>query len=79
MERWGRHLDGAERAVILAEHRRGTRQREIGRFLGRSASTIRRELGRGRVWVGLLSAGWPARPYPAAVAVQAPAIGTGTS
>ena len=49
MARLGRHLDGAERAVIFAEHRRGTSQREIGRLLGRSASTICRELARGRV------------------------------
>lgn len=52
MERRGRHLDGAERAVIFAEHRRGTSQREIGRLLGRSASTICRELLRGRVSPG---------------------------
>ncbi len=52
MERCGRHLDGAERAVIFAEHRRGTSQREIGRLLGRSASTICRELARGRVGAG---------------------------
>ena len=31
MERRGRHLDGGERAVIFAEHRRGTSQREIAR------------------------------------------------
>lgn len=47
MERRGRHLDGAERAVIFAEHRRGTSQREIARLLDRSASTICRELARG--------------------------------
>lgn len=52
MERRGRHPDCVERAVILAEHRRGTSQREIGRLLGRSASTICRELARGRVAVG---------------------------
>ena len=49
MKRRGLHLDGGERAVIFAEHRRGTSQREIGRLLGRSASTICRELARGRV------------------------------
>ncbi len=49
MERRGRHLDGAERAVIFAEHRRGASQREIARLLGRSASTVCRELIRGRV------------------------------
>ena len=52
MERRGRHLDGAERAVIFAEHRRGTSQREIARLLGRSASTICRELTRGRAGAG---------------------------
>lgn len=52
MERLGRHLDSAERAVIFAEHRRGTSQREIARLLGRSASTICRELARGRVSPG---------------------------
>jgi len=52
VERWGRHLDGAERAVIFAEHRRGTSQREIARLLGRSASTICRELARGRMGAG---------------------------
>jgi Asp-tRNA(Asn)/Glu-tRNA(Gln) amidotransferase A subunit family amidase len=44
-----RALIGAERAVIFAEHRRGASQREIARLLGRSASTICRELARGRV------------------------------
>ena len=57
MERRGRHLDGAERAVIFAEHRRGTSQREIARLLGRSASTICRELARGRV-SPRLEGGW---------------------
>jgi len=42
------HLDCAERAVVLAEHRRGSSQREIARLLGRSASTVCRELARGR-------------------------------
>ncbi|MGB3248514.1 MAG: helix-turn-helix domain-containing protein, partial [Tabrizicola sp.] len=49
MERRGLHLDGAERAVIFAEHRRGASQREIARLLGQSASTVCRELIRGRV------------------------------
>lgn len=52
MERRGRHLDACERAVIFAEHRLGTSQREIARLLGRSASTICRELSRGRVSPG---------------------------
>ncbi|MBL9064626.1 helix-turn-helix domain-containing protein, partial [Tabrizicola sp.] len=38
--------------VFFAEHRRGTSQREIARLLGRSASTICRELSRGRVSPG---------------------------
>jgi IS30 family transposase len=36
----------------FAEHRRGTSQREIARLLGRSASTICRELARGREGAG---------------------------
>jgi IS30 family transposase len=44
---WG-HLDCSERAVILAEHRRGASQRQIAVLLGRSVSTICRELRRGR-------------------------------
>lgn len=44
---WG-HLDCSERAVVFAEHRRGASQREIAGLLGRSASTICRELRRGR-------------------------------
>ena len=57
MEKRGRHLDGAERAGIFAEHRRGTSQLEIARLLGRSASTICRELVRGRVSPGS-GGGW---------------------
>ncbi|MCA3447380.1 MAG: helix-turn-helix domain-containing protein, partial [Rhodobacter sp.] len=43
-----KHLDGEERGVILAEHRRGASLREIGELLGRARSTIGRELRRGR-------------------------------
>ena len=43
-----RHLSCAERAVVFAEARRGSSQREIARCLGRSASTVCRELQRGR-------------------------------
>ena len=43
-----KHLDGDERGVILAEHRRGASLQAIGLLLGRSASTIGRELRRGR-------------------------------
>lgn len=47
-----RQLSCAERAVIFAEDRRGASQREIARLLDRSASTISRELARGRACVG---------------------------
>ena len=43
-----KHLNGEERGVILAEHRRGASLQAIGLLLGRSASTIGRELFRGR-------------------------------
>ena len=46
-EGW-RHLSFEERAVIFAEERRGSSQREIGRLLDRAPSTISRELARGR-------------------------------
>ena len=49
MDRRYKHLSGEERGVILAEHRRGASLRVIGVLLGRSASTIGRELGRGRL------------------------------
>jgi IS30 family transposase len=52
-----KHLDGEERGVILAEHRRGASLREIGELLGRARSTIGRELRRGR------PDGLPAQPY----------------
>ena len=42
------HLSHSERAVVFAEARRGSSQRQIARLLGRSASTICRELRRGR-------------------------------
>ena len=48
MDRRYKHLNGEERGVILAEHRRGAGLQEIGLLLGRSASTIGRELRRGR-------------------------------
>ena len=57
MDRRYKHLDGAERGVILAEHRRGASLREIGGLLGRAPSTIGRELLRGR------ADGLPAQPY----------------
>jgi IS30 family transposase len=48
MDRRYKHLDGEERGVILAEYRRGASVRAIGFLLGRAASTIGRELARGR-------------------------------
>lgn len=42
------HLTAGERAVIEHLHRNGESQREIGRQMGRSSSTISRELRRGR-------------------------------
>lgn len=48
MDRRSKHLSPEERGVILAEHRRGSSQRSIGGLLCRPASTICRELARGR-------------------------------
>ncbi|MCG5534016.1 IS30 family transposase [Halorhodospira sp. 9621] len=41
------HLSDPERAVILSERSRGSSGRAIGRLLGRSPSTVTRELARG--------------------------------
>jgi IS30 family transposase len=57
MDKRYKHLNGEERGVILAEHRRGASLGAIGALLGRSASTIGRELRRGR------PKGEPAEPY----------------
>jgi IS30 family transposase len=57
MDKRYKHLNGEERGVILAEHRRGASLGAIGALLGRSASTIGRELRRGR------PEGDPAQPY----------------
>ena len=57
MDKRYKHLDGEERGVIFAEDRRGASLRQIGLLLGRSPSTIGRELRRG------LSDGLPAQPY----------------
>jgi len=57
MDKRYKHLNGEERGVILAEHRRGASLGAIGALLGRSASTIGRELRRGR------PEGEPAQPY----------------
>ena len=48
MDRRNKHLSSEERGVIFAEHIRGSSQRSIGGLLGRPASTICRELARGR-------------------------------
>jgi IS30 family transposase len=57
MDKRYKHLNGEERGVILAEHRRGASLGAIGALLGRSASTVGRELGRGRPEAE------PAQPY----------------
>ena len=57
MDRRYKHLNGEERGVILAEHRRGASLGVIGVLPGRSASTIGRELRRSR------PEGEPAQPY----------------
>ncbi|MFP4183001.1 MAG: helix-turn-helix domain-containing protein [Halorhodospira sp.] len=41
------HLSGQERAVLLCERSRGSIARAISRLLGRSPSTMTRELARG--------------------------------
>jgi IS30 family transposase len=48
MDRRNKHLSSEDRGVIRAEHDRGSSQRAIGVILGRPASTICRELARGR-------------------------------
>ncbi|MDP2062062.1 MAG: helix-turn-helix domain-containing protein [Phaeovulum sp.] len=48
MDRRSKHLSSEERGVIFAEHSRGSSQRAIGELLTRPASTICRELARGR-------------------------------
>jgi len=57
MDKRYKHLNGEELGVILAEHRRGASLGAIGLLVGRSASTIGRELGCRR------PEGDPARPY----------------
>ncbi len=48
MDRQYNHLNSEKRGVIFAEHRRGASLRAIGSQLGRSPSTIGREIVRGR-------------------------------
>jgi IS30 family transposase len=43
-----KHLSAEERAAIMLEHRKGLSIRTIARLLGRSASTVSRELARNR-------------------------------
>lgn len=43
-----KHLSAEERAVIMIEHRKGSGTRVIARLLGRSTSTVSRELARNR-------------------------------
>jgi len=57
MDKRYKHLNGEERGVIFAEHRRGASLGAIGLLLGCRASTIGRELRRGR------PEGDPAQPY----------------
>ena len=45
MDRRYKHLNGEDRGVILAEHRRGASLGAIGLLLGCRASTIGRDLG----------------------------------
>src|SRR5680860_559955 len=53
MDRRNKHLSSEERGVIFAEHNRGGSQRSIGQLLQRPASTICRELARGRQESGI--------------------------
>jgi IS30 family transposase len=48
MDRRNKHLSSEERGVIFSEQNIGSSQGAIGRLLGRPASTICRELARGR-------------------------------
>jgi hypothetical protein len=57
MDKRYKHLNGEERGVILAEYRRGVSFGAIGLLLGCRASTIARELLRGRPEED------PAQPY----------------
>jgi len=48
MDKRYKHLNGEERGMILAEHRRGASLGAIGALPGSRVSTIGQELGRGR-------------------------------
>lgn len=48
MKKKYQHLSAEDRAAIMIERQRGTSMREIARRLGRSASTVSRELARNR-------------------------------
>ncbi|WP_253760604.1 helix-turn-helix domain-containing protein [Ralstonia solanacearum] len=47
-----KHLSAPERAAIMVEHPKGARIRAIAWLLGRSASTVSRELARNRDTAG---------------------------
>src|SRR5512132_478819 len=57
------HLSHEERGMIFAERRRGASLRAIGGLLGRAASTISRELGRGEGEDGR-ARHWGGKPQP---------------
>ncbi len=65
MDQGSKHLSSEERGVIFSEHSRGSSQRAIGRLLGRPASTICRELARGRQGDGSYCAQAARRVYTA--------------
>jgi IS30 family transposase len=65
MDRRYKHLNSEERGVIFAEHRRGSSLRSIGSLLGRSPSTVGREISRGRGTDGRYSPEAGRRSYDA--------------
>ena len=65
MDRRYKHLNIEERGVIFAEHRRGSSLRSIGSLLGRSPSTVGREISRGRGTDGRYSPEAGRRSYDA--------------
>ena len=61
------HLSAEERAVIMIEHGKGSSMRAIARLLGRSASTVSRELARNR---DAVSPGYHARQAAASYRIR---------